>query len=211
MKKFIITSFILCFSLSAFAEINPYISIRAGYEKTKEKASNDEWHISGDSGQWFSEAAGGGNLTIFDEGAITGNLAIGAKMNKYFRTEISYTYKKLHNMDIDMRDGQGIPNPGKEDMKITQQTILANLFLYPLNEMIINPFVGAGAGIGILGFKHFDTETNFAYALYIGADYTFAKHWSVEVMGTYNSILAPYSNANDIQNFGGSLGVRYNF
>lgn len=194
MKKIIITSFMLCIALSAFAEINPYIAIRGGYEKTKEKI----------------DIQGSGNETLFNEGIPNATIAIGSNLGDKFRTELAYTYKQFKKDIFDNRDSSGIPfTPTKE--KVTQQTILANLFYYPLKELPINPFVGVGAGLGMINMDYASNESQFTYALYIGADYTFARHWTVEIMGTYNSILAPYSNADDIQNFGGNIGVRYSF
>lgn len=63
-------------------------------------------------------------------------------------------------------------------------------------------------GIGIVKSWTFGRKANFAYALHIEADYTFAKHLRLELMDTYNSILSLYFNAKDVQNFGNSLGVR---
>lgn len=206
MKKFIISVFILCLSIPVFAEVNLYIAVRGGYEKSKQKTNYESfWAEYGEPG---ITNIGGGSL--FDDTAVLGIFAIGTDINQ-FRLEIAYSYKLIKE-GMSVLNGEGIPQDYLNyNDKIKQQTLLANLFYYPLHTMAINPFIGAGAGLGTLKIYDFDTKYKFAYALYIGADYTFAKHFTLELMGTYNSIISPYSNAKDVQNFGGSLGVRYNF
>ncbi len=201
MRRFIIAVFILCFSIPVFAEINPYIAVRGGYEKSREKLGNATLE---DLGYYGNEPFAILDGYLFNDNALTASIAIGTEINK-LRIEAAYSFKKIDDgIDSGLAVGTGYES-------VKQHTIMANLFYYPLEKMIINPFVGGGAGVGIIKSWTFDTKVNFAYALYIGADYTFAKHFTLELMGTYNSIISPYSNAKDVQNFGGSLGVRYNF
>jgi opacity protein-like surface antigen len=198
MKKIALAACVLFVSLSAFAQLNPYVAIRGGYEKTKEDAV-------------LTGAPQRLTYTLFDTNIPTFTLALGAELSEMWRSEVAYTYKTKKTDIIDRRDSMGLPTPPQKE-RLTQQTILANLFFYPFKDMQVKPFVGAGLGLGIVDMEYFGSDSNFAYAIYLGADYKFLEHWAVELMATYNSILSPYGGGSkDVYNFGGTIGLRYNF
>lgn len=135
---------------------------------------------------------------------------MGADINSSLRTELAYSHKNAKEDIFDFRSefGELMPEDIKE--KITQQTLLINIFFYLLKNTRIQPFIGAGAGIGWVEVEHLNNYQKFAYAGYLGVDYLLTEHLVVNLMGTYNST-GSYKYFSHNKNWGATVGARYYF
>lgn len=212
MKKILLLAYLLTASFPVFAGLNPYIKGNIGYNYMNYEADFD-------------------NVTIVSGGNLGIGGAVGNKFSDKFRAELAYSFTEVdvekevaiyaYDPNFDCRDDLGIPqNPhycaigkGISGSKIKQHLFMLNGFYYPLEEQPIKPFVGAGFGWGFLKKISFDgnSTNNFAYALYLGADYNITSKLVLEISGNYTSMLSPISNTKDVYNFGANVGIRYNF
>lgn len=188
-KTFLIVSILFC-TLTAFAEMQPYVAIRGGLERTQLNINDSE---------------------VFSTNTPLLGTSLGAQLNDIFRVELAYTFKHTKNDFVDNRDTSGIPaSPSKE--KIIQHTVLVNTFAYFFKEVPhFNPFVGAGVGVGFTDIEFAGGSSGFVYALYLGTDYALNKNWMLEAMGTFNNVTGLYVSDSSLKNYGATVGVRYNF
>jgi opacity protein-like surface antigen len=212
MKKVIAAVCFTMLSLSAFAGVNPYVKGNIGYNYMNYKADFD-------------------SVTIVRGSSLGLGGAIGNKFSDKFRAEFAYAFTEVdvekevtvyaYDPSFDCRDEFGISGPnhycaigkGISGSKIKQHLFMLNGFYYPLEEKAINPFIGAGMGWGFLKKVSFgsDSANNFAYALYVGADYNISPKLTLEISGNYTSMVSPISDTKDIYNFGANVGIRYSF
>ncbi|MDR1123281.1 MAG: outer membrane beta-barrel protein [Elusimicrobiota bacterium] len=197
MKKLTaVMAMLLCTAGGLMAFSGQYVSVKGAYEASKQE---------------YSEGAR--SINIFDAKGPALGLSYGAYFGESLRAEINYNYKDLK--DTKTLANTGIPFDSGSTIKTAQHTFLANVFYYPFGRIIISPFVGAGAGYGIVKDKTYGlpTKGNFAYAVYLGADYPLTEKFAIDLTASYNAILNPYDypGYKNINNFGGGLGLRYSF
>jgi opacity protein-like surface antigen len=207
MKRITLLIFLLCAAMPSMAWLNPYAAVRGGYENTKEKAGGER---------------------ILDGGGVAGTLALGNSFSRIIRAEITYTYKNFGDgLNLDSRSAPNIPISYDDGNKVTQQSLLANLLVYPLGKNKINPFVGAGLGLGFnkIHSAEIEAKNKLIYAFYLGLDFLVTKNIAVEAFGNYSVIHKPHapsdgvhpiapqqsSKIGSINNFGFNIGLRYNF
>lgn len=194
MKKIIIfLAFVLL--AASYGNATPgaiYFGVQGGYE-----------HSDHNIGNWAQSLSYDTNFTVW-------GLSLGADINSSLRTELAYSHKNAKEDIFDFRSefGELMPEDIKE--KITQQTLLINIFFYLLKNTRIQPFIGAGAGIGWVEVEHLNNYQKFAYAGYLGVDYRLTEHLVVNLMGTYNST-GSYKYFSHNKNWGATVGARYYF
>lgn len=200
MKKIVITVVALLFAIPTFCALNPYLSIKGGYEYGYQKYKANEWMSSS---------------KMYDADNAVFGLAAGHWFTDKFRAEIAYNYKFDNSLrkGLDARDWEGFPINLRESLK--QHTILINAYYHPFSDWIVSPYLGAGAGWGWSKYKVKDfallniSQNNFAYAFYLGADYKLTERLALDLSFTYNSILSDHSRLKDIYSYGGALALRY--
>lgn len=202
MKQLIAILAAVCFFAAAAPahEYKNYIGVKGGYEWSKETYDSRSTIINN-----IPTYLDGG--VVFSGKGITMGAFAGLYFNNRLRGEIAYHYKQLEDPE-----SRGIfLNSGHSSYDVYQHTFLANMFFYPLNKMTVTPFIGAGAGGALTKIENSDIKGGFAYAFYIGADYDFYDEWTIDLTAAYTSTVRPYNDANNIHNFGISLGLRYNY
>lgn len=194
MKKIIgiLAIFFLSTSYCNAASNGIYLGIQGGYEHSDQDIGNRAQSLSYDT-----------NFTVW-------GLSLGADLNSFLRTELSYNHKNAKEDIFDFRNEYGELRPEDIKEKITQQTLLINLFFYPFKNTSIRPFVGTGIGIGWVDVENLNNYHKFAYAGYLGLDYVISEHLVVNLMGTYNST-GSYKYFARNKNWGVTLGARYYF
>lgn len=200
MKKIVITVVALLFAIPAFCALNPYLSIKGGYEYGFQKYKANEWISSS---------------KMYDADNAVFGLAAGHWFTDKLRAEIAYNYKFDNSLrkGLDARDMYGLPINLRESLK--QHTVLINAYYHPFSDWIVSPYLGAGAGWGWSKYKVTDlallniSQNNFAYAFYLGADYKLTERLALDLSFTYNSILSDHSRLKDIYSYGGALALRY--
>ncbi len=200
MKKIVITVVALLFAIPAFCALNPYLSIKGGYEYGYQKYKANEWISSS---------------KMYDADNAVFGLAAGHWFTDKLRAEIAYNYKFDNSLrkGLDVRDIYGLPINLRESLK--QHTVLINAYYHPFSDWIVSPYLGAGAGWGWSKYKVTDlallniSQNNFAYAFYLGADYKLCERLTLDLSFTYNSILSDHSRMKDAYNYGGALALRY--
>lgn len=188
----ILAIFFLAASYCNAASNRIYLGVQGGYE-----------HSDHDIGNWAQSVSYDTNFTVW-------GLSLGADLNSCLRTELSYNHKNAKEDVFDFRSEYGELRPDDIKEKITQQTLLINLFFYPFQNKTIQPFIGAGAGIGWVNMENIGNYQKFAYAGYLGIDYVLSEHFVVNLMGTYNST-GSYKHFARNKNWGATLGARYYF
>lgn len=201
MKKIVITVVALLFAIPAFCALNPYLSIKGGYEYGYQKNKPMDFEGGSMSSSKIYEA----------DNAVLG-LAAGHWFTDKFRAEIAYNYK-FDNSLRGQLDWEGIPVPSPRE-SLKQHTVLINAYYHPFSDWIVSPYLGAGAGWGWSKYKMgYDlgklSQNNFAYAFYLGADYKLTESLALDLSFTYNSILSDHSRLKDIYSYGGALALRY--
>ncbi|WP_428055347.1 hypothetical protein [Candidatus Avelusimicrobium alvi] len=121
MKKIIgiLAIFFLSTSYCNAASNGIYLGIQGGYEHSDQDIGNRAQSLSYDT-----------NFTVW-------GLSLGADLNSFLRTELSYNHKNAKEDIFDFRNEYGELRPEDIKEKITQQTLLINLFFILLK---IHPY-----------------------------------------------------------------------
>lgn len=206
MKKIVITVVALLFAIPAFCALNPYLSIKGGYEYSYQKNK-----LHGDIDESIAEVYD----KFYEADEAVFGLAAGHWFTDKFRAEIAYNYKFDNTLrtESSFRDEEGLPIPAPRE-SLKQHTVLINAYYHPFSDWIVSPYVGAGAGWGWSKYEMpaYDVklnQNNFAYAFYLGADYKLTRRLTLDFSFTYNSILSDHSSLKDMHNYGGALALRY--
>lgn len=201
MKKILVSTIAAVLSIPAFANehhhksmdfgLSPYVAMRLG---------------AGYSNLNFSHNSEKENM--IDEG-LQGRLAMGVSLCSYGRTELEWSiFTKAKD-----RDNFGSTNEVDVDTKL--QTLLWNNYMDIGHYKMIRPFIGVGAGVGMVNISVDDataginTDKDYTRFSAMGTmGLSFDMHdFVMDVAGRYTYV----DVASGLHNFGADIGIRYMF